>query len=42
MLTALAQCSADEFDIEAAIYWFTSDWHGGQMSAKCQKRKSAS
>jgi len=32
MLTALAQSSADEFDIEAAIYWFASDWHGGQSS----------
>ena len=32
MLTALAQSGADEFDIEAAIYWFASDWHGGQWS----------
>lgn len=23
---------ADEFDIEAAIYWFASDWHGGQST----------
>ena len=30
MLTALA--GADEFDIEAAIYWFANDWHGGQWS----------
>jgi hypothetical protein len=22
----------DEFDIEAAIYWFASDYHGGQSS----------
>jgi len=26
------QIGADEFDIEAAIYWFASDWHGGQNS----------
>ena len=32
MLTALAQSRADEFDIEAAIYWFANDWHGGQWS----------
>jgi hypothetical protein len=32
MLTALAQSGADEFDIEAAIYWFATDWHGGQWS----------
>jgi hypothetical protein len=32
MLTALAQSGADEFDIEAAIYWFASDWHGGKWS----------
>jgi hypothetical protein len=32
MLSALAQSSADEFDIEAAIYWFASDWHSGQWS----------
>jgi hypothetical protein len=32
MLTALAQSGADEFDIEAAIYWFSTDWHGGQWS----------
>jgi len=30
MLTALS--GADEFDIEAAIYWFANDWHGGQFS----------
>jgi hypothetical protein len=29
-LTALQ--GADEFDIEAAIYWFANDWHGGQWS----------
>lgn len=23
---------ADDFDIEAAIYWFAHDWHGGQSS----------
>ena len=23
---------ADQFDREAAIYWFASDWHGGQSS----------
>lgn len=23
---------ADEFAIEEAIYWFASDWHGGQGS----------
>jgi len=22
----------DMFDVEAAIYWFASDWHGGQAS----------
>ena len=33
MLTALA--GADEFDIEAAIYWFANDWHGGQWSNLC-------
>jgi hypothetical protein len=32
MLTALAGAGADEFDIEAAIYWFAADWHGGQWS----------
>ena len=30
MLTALA--GADEFEVEAAIYWFAADWHGGQSS----------
>jgi hypothetical protein len=25
-------CEADEFDVEGAIYWFSSDWHGGQWS----------
>ena len=30
MLTALK--GADEFDAEAAIYWFANDWHGGQWS----------
>jgi hypothetical protein len=24
--------SADEFEREAAIYWFASDWHSGQWS----------
>ena len=23
---------ADEFDVEAAIYWLASDYHGGQWS----------
>lgn len=23
---------ADEFDVEAAVYWLASDWHGGQGS----------
>lgn len=23
---------ADEFDIEEALYWYCSDWHGGQRS----------
>jgi hypothetical protein len=23
---------ADKFDVEGAIYWFSSDWHGGQAS----------
>lgn len=23
---------ADAFDVEAAIYWFASDYHGGQSS----------
>lgn len=23
---------SDEFEREAAIYWFSSDWHGGQWS----------
>ncbi len=26
------QIGADDFDIEAAIYWCASDWHGGQSS----------
>jgi hypothetical protein len=27
-----AALDADEFDIEAAIYWYASDHHGGQAS----------
>ncbi len=23
---------AEPFDVEAAIYWFANDWHGGQWS----------
>jgi hypothetical protein len=25
-------CDAEEFDREQAIYWFASDYHGGQWS----------
>ena len=34
MLAALRQFAsqADEFDVEAAIYWLASDYHGGQWS----------
>jgi hypothetical protein len=35
MLTFLAGFypgEADQFDREAAIYWFANDWHGGQWS----------
>ena len=27
-----ADHDADDFDIEAAIYWFAANWHGGQWS----------
>ena len=27
-----ADFEADEIDIEQAIYWFASNWHGGQWS----------
>jgi hypothetical protein len=34
MLTALKQFdpAAEQFDLEAAIYWLASDYHGGQWS----------
>ena len=34
MLAALAEFDphAEEFDVEAAIYWLASDYHGGQWS----------
>lgn len=32
MLAALGNPADDDVDAYAAIYWFASDWHGGQSS----------
>lgn len=39
MLSFLSQplfAEFDEFEKEAAIYWFANDWHGGQASSLYQ------
>ena len=31
--TLPCQSEIEDFDREAAIYWFANDWHGGQWSS---------